>query len=135
MERSKHFISACFNKGVINMLSIKKFENVNWKPIFLVAFACLVFMLLPDASFAAETTGSVQTKLKNAGTAIQSVLTAIAVIVGVVAALKIIVKHLPNIDDPHTKNEMWKALGGVLAAVAASAAIIWIAPWVYSLFK
>lgn len=117
------------------MLSIKKFENVNWKSIFLVAFACLVFMLLPDSSFAAETTSSIQTKLKNAATAVQTILTAIVVIVGIAAALKIIVKHLPTIDDPHTKNEMWKALGGVLAAVAASAAIIWLAPWVYSLFK
>ncbi|MFF8391728.1 CagC family type IV secretion system protein [Streptomyces sp. NPDC015501] len=135
MDVSKHINSACFYKGVINMLSIKKFENVNWKSIFLVAFACLVFMLLPDSSFAAETTSSIQTKLKNAATAVQTILTAIVVIVGIAAALKIIVKHLPTIDDPHTKNEMWKALGGVLAAVAASAAIIWLAPWVYSLFK
>uniref|UniRef100_UPI003F49A232 CagC family type IV secretion system protein n=1 Tax=Niallia taxi TaxID=2499688 RepID=UPI003F49A232 len=118
------------------MLSIKKFENINWKPIFLVAFACLLFMLLPDASFAAaSSTSNVQSKLKSAATAVQTVLTAIVVIVGIAAALKIIVKHLPSIDDPHVKNEMWKALGGVLAAVAASAAIIWIAPWVYSLFQ
>ncbi|MED3965785.1 CagC family type IV secretion system protein [Niallia taxi] len=117
------------------MLSIKKFENVNWKPIFLVALACLLFMLLPDASFAAESTSGVQSKLKKAATAIQSVLTAIAVLIGIASALKIIVKHLPNLDDPHVKNEMWKALGGVLAAVAASAAIIWLTPWVYSLFQ
>lgn len=125
----------CFKKELFIMLSIKKFENINWKPIFLVAFACLLFMLLPDASFAAQSTSGVQSKLKSAATAVQTVLTAIVVIVGIAAALKIIVKHLPSIDDPHVKNEMWKALGGVLAAVAASAAIIWIAPWVYSLFQ
>lgn len=79
MDVSKHINSACFYKGVINMLSIKKFENVNWKSIFLVAFACLVFMLLPDSSFAAETTSSIQTKLKNAATAVQTILTAIVV--------------------------------------------------------
>jgi len=117
------------------MLSIKKFENVNWKPIFLVAIACLVFMLLPDSSFAAETTGSVEKKLKSAATAVQTVMTGIVVLVATVVAIIIIVKKLPSIDDPHTKNEMWKALGTVLASVAASAAIIWVAPWVYSLFK
>lgn len=116
------------------MLSIKKFNNLNWKLIALLAYACFIFFVAPGLGLAAETTTTVQTKLKNGATAIQTVLTGIVVVVGIAAALKILVKHLPGIDDPHVKNEMWKSIGGVLLAIAAAAALIWMIPWVYSLF-
>lgn len=116
------------------MLSIKKLNNINWKAISILAFAFLMCIVSPEIGFAAGDTGAVQTKLDSAGTAIKSVLTGIVVLVGIIAALKILIKHLPSIDDPHVKNEMWKSIGGVLAAVGAGAALIWIIPWVYSLF-
>jgi hypothetical protein len=116
------------------MLSIKKFNKESLKLIAFLAFATFMFLIVPEIGFAAETTESVKTKLKSGATAFQTVLTGIVVVVGIAAALKIVVKHLPGIDDPHVKNEMWKSIGGVLMAIAASAALIWIVPWVYSLF-
>ncbi|WP_110925953.1 CagC family type IV secretion system protein [Bacillus massiliglaciei] len=117
------------------MLLIKKFDNVYFKSFALLAFTCFMYLVVPEIGFAASSTSSVQTKLKNGATAFQTVLTGIVVVVGIAAALKIVVKHLPSIDDPHVKNEMWKSIGGVLAAIGASAGLIWIIPWVYSLFK
>lgn len=117
------------------MLSVSKFDNVYFKAFAVLAFTWLVFILVPDIGFAASSTGQVQSKINKGVTAIQSVLTGVVVVVGIAAALKIVVKHLPSIDDPHVKNEMWKSIGGVLAAVGAAAALIWILPWIYSLFK
>lgn len=116
------------------MLSIKNFYNSHLKSFFVLAFVGFMFLVAPEIGFAA-TTSEVQTKVKTGVTAFQTVLTGIVVVVGIAAALKIIVKHLPGIDDPHVKNEMWKSIGGVLAAIGAAAALIWIVPWVYSLFK
>lgn len=114
------------------MFSIKKLENVNLKGIIIFAFTCFMFLLTPEISFAS--TGEVQSKLSTGATAIQTVLTGIVAVVGIVAALKIVVKHLPGLDDPHVKNEMWKSIGAVLLAVAAGAALVWLVPWMYSLF-
>jgi len=91
-------------------------------------------MIIPDLSFAATSTAQVKSKLTSGETAIQSVITAIVVLMAIIAALIIIVKHLPSISDPHIKNEMWRGLSAVLAATIASAACIWILPWAYSLF-
>lgn len=112
---------------------MKKFDNGYFKFIAVLTFAILMSFVAPEIGLA--TTSTVQTKIKRGVTAFQTVLTGIVVVVGVAASLKIIVKHLPSIDDPHVKNEMWKSIGGVLAAVGAAAAMIWILPWVYSLFK
>ncbi|MCM3113651.1 CagC family type IV secretion system protein [Lederbergia lenta] len=116
------------------MLSINKFNNVYWKSAALIAFACFMFLITPEMGLAAST-AQVQSKLKSAATAIQGVLTGIVAIIAIVAALKIIIKHLPEIDDPHVKNEMWKSLAGVLYATGAAAAVIWLVPWIYSLLK
>ncbi|MGG4506333.1 CagC family type IV secretion system protein [Heyndrickxia sporothermodurans] len=116
------------------MLSVKRFDNGFFKFVGVLAFAILMFFVAPEIGLAAST-GTVQTKIKNGVTAFQTVLTGIVVVVGIAASLKIIVKHLPSIDDPHVKNEMWKSIGGVLAAIGAAAALIWLLPWVYSLFK
>ncbi|MCK1995454.1 CagC family type IV secretion system protein [Peribacillus muralis] len=117
------------------MLSIKKLDNVYLKIVAVLAFTGFVFLVGPDIGLAAESTANVQKKLKSGATAFQTVLTGIVAVVGIAAGLKIVVKHLPSIDDPHVKNEMWKSLGGVLAAMGASAALVWAIPWVYSLFK
>ncbi|MGM0941320.1 MAG: CagC family type IV secretion system protein [Bacillota bacterium] len=115
------------------MLSISKNYQGYLKMLLIIAVTIAFFIIAPDVSFAAST-GQVQSKIKSGVTAIQTVLTGIVVVVGIVAALKILIKHLPGIDDPHVKNEMWKSIGGVLLAIAAAAALIWIIPWMYSLF-
>lgn len=66
---------------------------------------------------------------------IQTVLTGLVVIVGVCAGIWIILKKLPGIDDPHTKNEMFRGVGYVLGGVATAAALIWLVPWVFNLFS
>jgi len=121
-----------FNK--MNLTRFKKFMPY-LKTAGMLAFAAGLFLIVPDISFAADSTSQVSTRLNKGVKAIQTVLTGIVVVVGIVAALKIIIKHLPGIDDPHVKNEMWKSLGGVLLAVGAAAAVIWLLPWIYSLFK
>lgn len=65
---------------------------------------------------------------------IQTVITALFVVIAIIACAKILIKHMPNLDDPNVKNEMWRSITGVLVALAAGAAIIWIAPWIYGLF-
>lgn len=118
------------------MSLINKMSN----PLFLkivgtLAFALALLLIGPDLSFAATSTSTVQSKLKSGTTAIQTVLTGVVVVIGIIACLKIIIKHAPNLDDPHTKNEMWKSLGGVAVAMAAGAAVVWLMPWFYGLFK
>ncbi|MGG0888916.1 CagC family type IV secretion system protein [Cytobacillus horneckiae] len=116
------------------MFLMKVLDNANFKFFGVLTMVALMFFVGPEIGLASSTS-TVQTKLKNGATAFQTVLTGIVVVVGIAAALKIVVKHLPGIDDPHVKNEMWKSIGAVLAAVGAGAALVWILPWVYSLFK
>lgn len=77
---------------------------------------------------------NVETKLTEAAKTIQSVLTALVVIVGICAALFIIIKRMPSADDPHEKNEVFKSVGRVCGLVALAAAMVWVLPWVYGLF-
>lgn len=116
---------------------LSKIKNMD--PVKMVLMAALLGVFItvlsvPDVLHATATTAQVKSKLKTGVTAIQSVLTGLVVVVGIIATQKIVVKHLPSIDDPHVKNEMWKAIGGVMLAVIGGAALIWIVPWIYSLF-
>ncbi|MFT9184606.1 MAG: CagC family type IV secretion system protein, partial [Lacticaseibacillus paracasei] len=47
---------------------------------------------------------------------------------------KSVIKRMPDADDPREKSEVYHAVGRVAGLVALAAAIIWILPWVYSLF-
>lgn len=76
----------------------------------------------------------VQGRIESALSQVQTVLTSLIVIVGIVVALFIILKRMPSADDPQEKNEVYKAVGRVLALVAIGASIVWVVPWVYSLF-
>lgn len=100
----------------------------------ILSMSVTLFLLFPEVTYAAQTTNQVRNRLRTGITAFQTVLTGLVVVVGIVAALKIVTKHLPGIDDPHVKNEMWKSLANVGYAVAAGAAFVWIIPWIYSLF-
>ena len=79
--------------------------------------------------------GEVQSRINDAFSTIQGVLTGLIVTVGIVVALFIVIKRMPSADDPQEKNEVYKAVGRVLGLVAIGAAIVWIVPWVYSLFQ
>lgn len=79
--------------------------------------------------------GDIQGRISSALTAVQSVLTGIVVLVGIVVGLWIVIKRMPSADDPQEKNEVYKAVGRVLGLVAISAALVWVVPWVYSLFQ
>lgn len=77
---------------------------------------------------------TVKTQLYSGFTSIKAVLTAIVVVVGIIAALKIVIAKLPSIDDPHVKSEMWKGIGGVITAVGGAAVLIWVAPYIWGIF-
>jgi hypothetical protein len=83
----------------------------------------------------ASSAGEVQSRINNAFSTIQGVLTGLIVTVGIVVALFIVIKRMPSADDPQEKNEVYKAVGRVLGLVAIGAAIVWVVPWVYSLFQ
>ena len=84
---------------------------------------------------AASDAGEVQSKLNQGLTSIKVVITSIIAIVGIIAAAKIVIAKLPSLDDPNMKNEMWRGIGMVAAAVAAGGALTWLIPWIYGLFQ
>ncbi|WP_052245633.1 CagC family type IV secretion system protein [Bacillus sp. MSP13] len=111
------------------------FIKKNWIMLAMIAYVLVLTFLIPDTSFAASSTGQVQTKLNKGIVAIQGVATAIIVAIGVFAGSKIVGKFLPSLDDPHSKTEMWKSLGAVAIGVIAGAAMPWILPWLFATFK
>lgn len=76
----------------------------------------------------------VQKKLNDAGNVVKGILTGLVVLVGICVALFIIIKRMPDADDPREKSEVYKAIGRVAGLVALAAAIIWLLPFVYGLF-
>lgn len=76
----------------------------------------------------------VQKKLNDAGNVVKGILTGLVVLVGICVALFIIIKRMPDADDPREKSEVYKSVGRVAGLVGLAAAVIWLLPWVYSLF-
>lgn len=76
----------------------------------------------------------VEAKLSSGLSSIQVVLSSIVAIVGIIAVVMIVIKHLPNISDPQVKNEMWKSIIAALVVVAFAAIAVWLVPWIYGLF-
>ena len=54
--------------------------------------------------------GEVQSKLTSAGKTIQGILTGLVVLVGICVALFIIIKRMPDADDPREKSEVYLSL-------------------------
>ena len=100
-----------------------------------LTFGFLYFVLLPELNFVAASTGQVRSKLNSGFTQIQTVITGLVVVIGIIAAVKIILKFMPSLDDPHSKNEMWKSVGGVGIGVGGAAAVVWLVPWLYIIFS
>lgn len=95
----------------------------------------LVTLLAASQPEIAYATGDVQGRIQGALSNVQTVLMGLVVTIGIVVSLWIIIKRMPSADDPQEKNEVYKAIGRVLGLVAIGAAIVWVAPWVYSLFQ
>jgi len=111
-------------RGKVKML--KKLQ-----PILLFTTIVLCLYAIPEHAFAA---GEIEAKVKEGLKQIQAFLTGIVVIVGICVGVWIIIKKLPGVDDPHTKNEMFRGVGMALAGVGLASALVWIVPWVYGLF-
>ena len=94
----------------------------------------IFFDLFNNPFIFAASAGEVESKINTALTTIQGVLTAVVVGVGICVALFFVVTKLPNLSDPHEKNQFWKTQGYILGGVAFGAIVIWLVPWVYNLF-
>ena len=102
---------------------------------FVSSLSYMAVMLLVFSQFATANTGNPGAQIEEGFTQIQTILTGLVVIVGVCAGVWIILKKLPGIDDPHTKNEAFKGVGYVLGGVATAAALVWLIPWVFDVFS
>ena len=91
--------------------------------------------LLAATPVLAASGSEVQSKISKALQTIQGILTGIVVLAGICVALWIIIKRMPDADDPREKSEVYHAVGRVAGLVALSAAVIWLLPWFYSLFS
>ena len=86
-------------------------------PILLVTAITLCIYAIPEQAFAA---GDIEAKVKEGLKQIQAFLTGIVVIVGICVGVWIIIKKLPGVDDPHTKNEMFRGVGMVFGRSRSS---------------
>lgn len=110
--------------------SLRTIKN-NFAKIYL---GVVTFIVALNSSMIHAQASEVQGRIEGALGAVQGVLTGLIVTVGIVVALFIIIKRMPSADDPQEKNEVYKAVGRVLGLVAIGAAVVWVVPWIYSLF-
>lgn len=102
----------------------------------ITALGLSAYMLLSNVQMvlADDKGAEVQKKLNDAGNVVKGILTGLVVLVGICVSLFIIIKRMPDADDPREKSEVYKAVGRVAGLVALAAAIIWLLPFVYGLF-
>ena len=110
--------------------SLRTIKN-NFAKIYL---GVVTFIVALNSSMIHAQASEVQGRIESALSAVQGVLTGLIVTVGIVVSLFIIIKRMPSADDPQEKNEVYKAVGRVLGLVAIGAAVVWVVPWIYSLF-
>lgn len=106
-------------------------KSLKIKQVLFLSVILSCSLIIPDQALAAM---GVEAKVKEGLKQIQSFLTGIVVIVGICVGVWIVIKKLPGVDDPHTKNEMFRGVGMTLAGVGLAAALVWLVPWVYGLF-
>lgn len=104
------------------------------RKLITVGTTALITLSQAQMVFAADAK-EVQEKVNNALTTIQGLLTGVIVAVGICVSLWTIVKGMPNMNNPHEKNEVYKSLGSIWALVALGGAIVWLVPWIYSLVQ
>lgn len=76
----------------------------------------------------------VESKITDAANTIKGILTGVVCVVAICVSLFIIIKRMPDADNPQEKHELYRGVGRVWGLVALAAACIWIIPWVYGLF-
>lgn len=96
---------------------------------FLFQFQDFLFTATPTAPSGDE----ISNRLENAGTTVQSVLTGLVVIVGVIFATWRVITGFPAMSNPHEKQEVYKGLGNIALLTGVAAAMVWIVPWAWSL--
>ena len=104
------------------------------RKLITVGTTVLVTISQAQMVFAADAK-EVQEKVNNALTTIQGILTGVIVAIGICVSLWTIIKGMPNMSNPHEKNEVYKSLGSIWALVALGGAIVWLVPWIYSLVQ
>lgn len=104
------------------------------QPAVTSAMTAIALILAQTETVFAADGGEIKSKLSEAAKTIQGILTGLVVLVGICVALFIIIKRLPDADDPREKSEVFHSMGRVMGLVALAAAVIWLLPWVYSLF-
>ncbi|MCY8497752.1 CagC family type IV secretion system protein [Bacillus atrophaeus] len=77
----------------------------------------------------------VANKINEATTIIQITLSAVVVGVGICVSLFYVITKMASLADPHEKVQFWKTQGWIMGAMAFAGVIIWLVPWVYSLFR
>jgi len=108
---------------------VKTFKKLH--PLLMFTAIIVFLHMVPDQASAAV---NVSAKVKEGLKQIQTFLTGIVVTVGICVSIWIIIKKLPGVDDPHTKNEMFRGVGMALLGVGLAAALVWLVPWMYALF-
>jgi len=78
--------------------------------------------------------GDVAARIQQATTTIQGILTSCVAGVGICVSIFILLKKMPDADNPHEKHELYRGVGRVWGLVALAGACIWIVPWFYTLF-
>lgn len=91
----------------------------------------VMFNALCVSAFAAS---EVESKITDAANTIKGILTGVVCVVAICVSLFIIIKRMPDADNPQEKHELYRGVGRVWGLVALAAACIWIIPWVYGLF-
>lgn len=107
---------------------------LNKKNVTALGLSAYTFLFNVQMVLADDKGAEVQKKLNDAGNVVKGILTGLVVLVGICVALFIIIKRMPDADDPREKSEVYKAVGRVAGLVALAAAIIWLLPFVYGLF-
>lgn len=110
--------------------SLRTIKN-NFAKVYL---GVVTFIVALNSNMIHAQASEVKGRIESALSAVQGVLTGLIVTVGIVVSLFIIIKRMPSADDPQEKNEVYKAVGRVLGLVAIGAAVVWVVPWIYSLF-
>jgi len=109
-------------------------KKVSRKVKGFAAKTAAVIVMFNSLSVSALAATDVEAKITTAANTIKGILTGLVAIVAICVSLFIIIKRMPDADNPQEKYELYRGVGRVWALVALAAACIWIIPWVYSLF-
>jgi len=103
----------------------KKIKNIKRSLVAAYVMVAISFINTIPV-FATSHAGIVTSKLNQELIVIREILIGIIVVVGVIAAIKVMRSKLPSLDDLHIKNEMWKNIGTIGLEVAVGVFLVWL---------